>query len=500
LPREAVALRGISKRYPGLLALDDVSFSVAPGSCHAICGENGAGKSTLGKILAGILTPDGGEILLDGARVRFSSPRDALGAGVAMVHQELASCDNLTVAENLCLGALPKRRFLLDRRSLRSRALERLAAIDATVDPARQMSDLSVAERQLVQIASAVASGARVIIFDEPTSSLGYAETESLYTLIGRLQEHDVAVIYVSHRMAEIFSIADTITVLRDGRHVGTWPAAELDEPELVRQMIGRGLDTDSQIRLETNQGEERLRVENLSSPGKFEGVSLDVRAGEVVGLAGLVGAGRSEIANALFGLDANARGRVWVRGEPVALNDTRGAMRCRIGYVPEDRKRHGLVLSMCAGHNATLPILERFSRAGFISASAEHNAASGFFERLRIKAAPADEANHLSGGTQQKLVLAKWLAADCDILILDEPTRGVDIGTKAELHAWIHRLTHDGAAILLISSELPELLNVATRIIVLRGGRMVGELPRARATQESLLRMMAGLERAERC
>jgi ribose transport system ATP-binding protein len=491
---DAVALRGITKRFPGLVALDDVSVTVASGSCHAVCGENGAGKSTLGKILAGIHVPDGGEMLLDGAPVHFASPRDALAAGVTMVHQELAFCDNMTVAENLCLGALPRSRGFVDRAELRRRATELLAAVDASVDPDRGMLSLSVAEQQLVQIAAAVGAGARVIVFDEPTSSLGHAETETLYSLIGRLKEHGVTVIYVSHRMAELFRIADAMTVLRDGRHVGSWPASELDEPTLVQHMIGRQLEQYYPAHVDAARGEERLRVEGLTSPGRFAEVSFSVHGGEVVGLAGLVGAGRTEIADALFGLDPAATGQVFVRGEPVELHDGRDAMRQRIGYVPEDRKRHGLVLSMTAGHNATLPIMERFARAGFVDRGAELTAAAGYFERLRIKADPRDATVHLSGGTQQKVVLAKWLAADSDILILDEPTRGVDVGTKAELHGWIDTLATDGAAILLISSELPELLNVATRIVVLRAGRVVGELSRADATQEKLLRMMAGV------
>ena len=490
---DAVALRGITKRFPGLVALDDVSFAVARGSCHAVCGENGAGKSTLGRVLAGIHEPDGGDVLLDGVPVRFDSPRDALASGVAMVHQELAFCDQMTVAENLCLGAIPQRRGFVDRVELRRRAEELLEAVDAQIDPDRPIHGLSVAEQQLVQIAAAVGAGAKVIVFDEPTSSLGHAETENLFALIGRLIARGVTVIYVSHRMAELFRIADTMTVLRDGRHVGTWPASELDEPTLVQHMIGRKLEQYFPSHIEAPQREERLVVQGLSSPGRFTDVSFTVRSGEVVGLAGLVGAGRTEIADALFGLDPDVTGSVSVAGQPLSLGDVGDGMRRRIGYVPEDRKRHGLVLSMTAGHNATLPIMQRFAHACLVDGDAERTLAADYFERLRIKASAEDPTTHLSGGTQQKVVLAKWLAAGSDILMLDEPTRGVDVGTKAELHGWIDTLASDGAAILLISSELPELLNVATRIIVLRAGRVVGELARADATQEKLLRMMAG-------
>jgi ABC-type sugar transport system ATPase subunit len=356
------------------------------------------------------------------------------------------------------------------------------------------MEGLSVAEQQIVQIAAAVGASARVIVLDEPTSSLGHAESEALYGLIDQLKARGMSVLYVSHRMSELFRIADTMTVLRDGKHVGTWAARELDEPTLVRHMIGRKLDQYFPAHAKGPRGEERLRVEGLTSPGKFDDVSFAVHAGEVVGLAGLVGAGRSEIAEALFGLDPNVRGAISVRGVPLAITRARDAMDLRIGFVPEDRKRHGLVLSMTAGSNVTLPILSRFAHAGVVDTNAEQAAAAGYFDRLRIKAEPGDATVNLSGGTQQKLVLAKWLAADCDILILDEPTRGVDVGTKAELHGWIDTLAGDGAAVLLISSELPELLNVATRIIVLRAGRVVGELSRDDATQERLLRMMAGL------
>jgi ABC-type sugar transport system ATPase subunit len=339
-----------------------------------------------------------------------------------------------------------------------------------------------------------VGAGARVIVFDEPTSSLGQAETEVLYALIDRLKARDVTVIYVSHRMAELFRLADTMTVLRDGKHVGTWPASELDEAALVQQMIGRRLEQYFPTHAGRSRGEERLRLDHLSSPGRFADVSFAVHAGEVVGLAGLVGAGRTEIADALFGLDPTARGQVFVRGHPVGRFRARDAVARGIGYVPEDRKRHGLVLAMSAGQNITLPIVGRFARAAVIDGSAERSATSGYFEKLRIKAELSDGAGNLSGGTQQKLVLARWLAAGADILILDEATRGVDVATKAELHGWIDTMAGDGAAIMLISSELPELLNVATRIIVLREGRVVGELARAEATQAKLLRMMAGI------
>ena len=478
-----------------MVALRDVSFDVAPGSCHAICGENGAGKSTLGKILAGLHQPDAGTLELDGAPVRFSSPRDALAAGVAMVHQELAFCDNLTVGANLCLRQIPRRFGLIDRRSLRARALQLLEAIGARIDPDRRMDALSLAEQQLVQIAAAVGEGAKVIIFDEPTSSLGDAEAGRLYTLIASLKARGVTQLYVSHRMHEIFTLCDTVTVLRDGQHVSTHPAAQLTEGALVRQMIGRELTEYFPVHATQPRGEERLRVERLSSPGRFTDVSFSIHAGEVVGLAGLVGAGRSEIARAIFGLDPQATGEFHVRGRRVTIGTPRDAMRHGIGFVPEDRKRQGLVLGMRTRENTTLPTLSRFARAGWVDQRAEATAVKQSFSRVALRAGREAPVSSLSGGNQQKVVLAKWFTADSTLLILDEPTRGVDVGAKADLHAWIDQRAAGGDAVLLISSEIPELLTLASRILVLREGRLRGEVSREQASQEALLRMMAGLD-----
>lgn len=474
--------------------MSGVSFDIAPGACHAICGENGAGKSTLGKLLAGIMPPDDGTIEIDGQRVRFASPRDALSNGIAMVHQELAFCDNLTVGENLCLSALPRRFGFVDEVELRRRALTLLSAIGANIDPDRGMRSLSVAEQQLVQITAAVAEGAKVIVFDEPSSSLGESEAQRLYALIHTLKQRGVTLLYVSHRMPEIFALCDSITVLRDGQHVITCPIADINETALVQHMIGRQLDQFYPAHIGKARGDELLRVENLSSPGKFHDVSFSVHAGEVVGIAGLVGAGRSEIAQALFGLDRNVTGRIYVRGKPVTIKSAQDAMAHGIGYVPEDRKLQGLVLGMRARENATLPILERFAKFGIVDQSSETTAARAEFNKLQMRATPEVTTGTLSGGNQQKIVLSKWLAAKGDILILDEPTRGVDVGTKSELHALIGQRAAEGAAILVISSELPELINVSSRVVVLREGRITGETPRAEATQERLLRMMAGL------
>lgn len=550
----AVSFKGITKRFPGVLALDGVTLNVAAGSCHALCGENGAGKSTLGKVLAGIYVPDAGSFAVHGEPARFSNPRDALVTGVGMVHQELAFCDNLSVAENLCLGALPSRRGFVRRAEMWERASAMLEEIDASVDVRHPLAELNLAQQQMVQIASAVGSGARIIVFDEPTSSLSHVEAERLYDLTERLKTRGVTCIYVSHRMPEIFRLCDAVSVLRDGRHVDTSPVAGLSERELVRMMIGRALDSQrvgpppparpvireehprrpaQQIRVadrvgdgtrgqgkrdgrtlyaqredvaegvfepdaNNGTGDEVLRVVALSSPGRFDGVSFSLRAGEVVGLAGLVGAGRSEIANALFGLDRAARGSIFLDGRRVRIRGPREAIRLGIGLVPEDRKRQGLVLSESALHNTSLPILPRLSRFTWLRRAQERTMVAEYVDRLRVRTPRLDAVvAGLSGGNQQKLVLAKWLAARSRVLILDEPTRGVDVGAKSEIHELIDQLAAQGRAILLISSELPELLRLCNRMLVLRAGRIAGEVTSERATQDGLLRLMAGLRDA---
>ncbi len=491
----AVRFERISKRFPGARALDDVSFDIAAGSCHALCGENGAGKSTLGKILAGIHAPDSGRIVLFGQPVAFAGPEQALAAGVGMVHQELAFCENLSVAENLCLGALPASYGFVDQHAMRQQAESMLAAIGGQIDVRRRVGDLTTGQQQMLQIATAVGTGARIIVFDEPTSSLSQHEAEKLYELIGRLRDRGVTSIYVSHRMEEIFRLCDTATILRDGALVATRPIAELTQASLVQMMIGRPLEEYFPSHIHAKTGEELLRVEGLSSPGKFEDLNFALHAGEVLGFAGLVGAGRSEMAQALFGLDGAATGKVSVRGKALGFAGPREAMRAGVGLVPEDRKRQGLVLAMSALANTTLPILGSLSSWSFIRRTAERALVGTYFDRLRVRAAGVDVVTAaLSGGNQQKLVLAKWLAAKCQILMLDEPTRGVDVGAKAEIHALIDDLASRGAGVILISSELPEVLNLCTRVIVLREGRIAGELPRAAATQDALMRLMAGV------
>ena len=485
----------ISKRFPGVHALDDVSFAVERGSCHALMGENGAGKSTLGKILAGVYTADSGEIRLDGHTIHAADPLTARRLGIAMVHQELAFCPNLTVAENLCLGELPGRLGWLDRRILRDNARAMLAEIGADIDVDRPMHELSTGQEQVVQIAAALGLNARIIVMDEPTSSLSVAESEHLFKLLAHLKQRGITVIYVSHRMEEIFRLCDSITVLRDGRHVVTELVSATHRERVIQQMIGRDVATHSPQHLEKSLGNELLRVEDLSSPGKFDGVSFTLRAGEVLGLAGLVGAGRSEVATAIFGLDPSATGRVLVRGREIPMGSIEAALQSGIGLVPEDRKRMGLVLGMNCRENGSLAALNQLTRFGVVNRRAESSLVQRYADRLRVKAPSLESIiSGLSGGNQQKIALAKWLARDCDVLIIDEPTRGVDVGAKSEIHSLLDELACQGLAVLVISSELPEVISLSRRILVLREGRIVGELTRAEFSQAGLMRLMAGV------
>jgi ABC-type sugar transport system ATPase subunit len=427
--------------------------------------------------------------------VRFGTPRDALAAGVGMVHQELAFCENLTVAENLCLGAMPARRGLVSRYEMARRAEAMLAEIHMALDVSRPLGELPIAQRQMIQIAGAVGHGARIIVFDEPTSSLSDAEAGRLYDLIGRLTQRGVTCIYVSHRMPEVFRLAHAVSVLRDGKYVGTRPTSGFSPAELVQMMIGRGLTEYFPPHATGAQGEELLRIEELTATGKFERVSFSLHAGEIVGVAGLMGAGRSELAHSLFGLTPVTAGRVFVREQAVHIRTPEAAMRLGLGLVPEDRKRQGIIPLLSGLANLSLPSLPRLSRGSWIRRPAERALGREFAERLRIRSSGMEATvAGLSGGNQQKIVLARWLAARSRILILDEPTRGVDVGAKAEIHALIGRLAAEGHGVLLISSELPEILSLSSRILVLRGGRLAAEIPHQHATQEILLRHMAGV------
>jgi ABC-type sugar transport system ATPase subunit len=491
-----VQFSNITKRFAGVVALSDVSLSIDRGECHGLMGENGAGKSTLGKILAGIHRPDEGQIQIDGRVVSIHNPNDALRHGIGMVHQELAFCPDLSVAENLCMGQYPRRLgFLVDRPEMQRMAKRLLEQIGVQLDVDQPMRSLSTAQEQLVQIASAVGTNAKILVFDEPTSSLSEPEAQHLFKLIEDLRSRGVTMIYVSHRMPELFRLCDRISVLRDGKFVGTVSRAEATQDKIVRMMIGRSIEEYFPQHLSASPGETVLRVKNLNSPGNFSDISFDIRAGEIVGFAGLVGAGRSEIAKAIFGLDRTATGDVQINGEALGLGNVRDSMSRGIGFLPEDRKRQGLVLMMSCRANMSMAMLERLSRMGLLAHDSERAIAEEYFRKLSVRAPSIETAvAGLSGGNQQKVAIAKWLARQAKLLIVDEPTRGVDVGAKAAIHQLVDDLAQQGVAIMLISSELPEVLNLSTRIIVMRQGKIVGEVPRQIATQENVLRLMAGV------
>jgi ABC-type sugar transport system ATPase subunit len=489
---------GITKRFPGVLALDNVSFAIERGTCHALIGENGAGKSTLGKILAGVQTADSGVIRLDGRAIAPASPLAARELGIAMVHQELAFCPNLSVAENLCLGDLPRRAGFVNRAELRQRAKAMLATIGADIDPDVIIGTLSTGREQLVQIAAAVGTGARVIVMDEPSSSLSAAETAELFRLVRELKSRGITLIYVSHRLEELFALCDHITVLRDGRHVATERIAATTPQRVVTQMIGRELLFTTPNHLARPLGDELLRTEHLCSPGKFSDLNLSVRAGEIVGVAGIVGAGRSEVLEAIFGLDPHATGRITVKGAALPCGSRDAALAAGLGLVPEDRKRQGLVLGLNNRENTSLAALPRLTTAGWVRRGDERALALRYTQRLRVKAPSLETITAgLSGGNQQKIALAKWLARSCDVLLIDEPTRGVDVGAKAEIYQLLDELACEGKALLVVSSELPELIGLCRRILVMRAGRLAGEVPRADFSEAALMRLMAGVAAA---
>jgi ABC-type sugar transport system ATPase subunit len=483
----------ISKTFPGVRALDDVSVEFEKGSIHALMGENGAGKSTLGKIIAGVYTPDRGVIKIEGQEVKPTDPRIAAELGIAIVHQELAFCPNLTVGENLLLENLPTNAGFVEWTKLRDRAKALLHEIESDIDVDTPLGQLTTGQQQMVQIATAVGINARIMIFDEPTSSLSINESEHLFALINRLKERGVSIVYVSHRMDEIFRICDTITVLRDGKHVASEPIAKTNRDRLIRQMVGREVLLTRPKHLDLEPGEEVLRVENLSSTGKFENVSFNVRRGEIVGMAGLVGAGRSEVATAIFGLDKHATGNVYIKGKKMPLGNVNEAMRRQIGFLPEDRKTAGLVLGMSIADNISLAHIDYFSNLGFVDQRRELTEVERLTKRLRVKAPSLESITAgLSGGNQQKVAIAKWMARTCDLLIVDEPTRGVDVGAKSEIYQLLDEVACQGLAILMISSELTEVLNLSRRIVVLREGFLTGELSHEQFSQEGLLHLMA--------
>jgi ABC-type sugar transport system ATPase subunit len=485
-------VRHLSKSFPGVQALADVGLDVAAGEVHALLGENGAGKSTLMKILAGLLQPEAGEIRFQGRAVRLPAPHHARRLGIAMIHQELLPFPHLSVAENIFMGQQPASRFLgwIDRSRLQAEARRLLDRLGAPLSPARRMGELSVAEMQTVEIAKAMAHRAELLIMDEPTSALSAHETERLFEIIRGLRQRGASVIYISHKLDEVFRLADTVTVLRDGRHIATVPIRGLTPDQLVAWMVGRELPA-GRANSGAPPGEVALAVRGLSKAGRFRDVSFQVRRGEVLGFAGLMGAGRTDVVNALYGLAPADTGEILVHGRPARIRSPRQAIRLGLGLVTEDRKEFGLVLPMSVKHNLTLTDLRRCCRAGVIRHATENRLADERLSAFAIRAAHRNQAvGLLSGGNQQKVVMAKTLLAEPQILLLVEPTRGIDIGAKAEVHALIAGLARAGKAVVLVSSELPELLALSDRLVVLREGVVTAELDARQAAPEQVLRL----------
>ena len=487
--RGNLEIRNVSKAFPNVQALTDVSLDIRPGEILAFMGENGAGKSTLLKIINGDYQPDAGTLTLDGQTVAFANPRAAHKAGIRVIYQEPEIIPGVDVAENIWVGELPKRLGFVDRGRLNAEVRRSLAEYGFEgVLPMNLLGDqLSSAQRQVVEIMRALKSGVRVLALDEPTSSLTDDEVERLFTLVRRLRDEGVAIIYVSHRIKEILQLCDRVAILRDGRLIAVKPAAELTDAEIVRLMVGRDL-TDVFQRRPAGTDREVLRVEDIRS-NWHRGVSFHINAGEVVGFAGLVGAGRTELAKVIFGELPKNSGTIVLDGRDVTIRRPDDAIDKGIGFAPEDRKREGLILIRSVLENASLAILRRLSRFHFVRSGLERSVVTGFVEELRVRTPSIDqEVGKLSGGNQQKVVLARWLAAKPKVLILDEPTRGIDVGAKAEIYRLIDDLANDGLGIMFISSELPELLGLADRIYVMQNGRITGELAGARATEEAVL------------
>jgi L-arabinose transport system ATP-binding protein len=488
-PGGILQIRNVSKAFPNVLALTDVSLDIRPGEILAFMGENGAGKSTLLKIINGDYQPDAGTLTLDGKPLAFANPRAAHKAGIRVIYQEPEIIPGVDVAENIWLGELPKRMGFVARGRLNDQVRRSLVEYGfQDLLPLHMMGDqLSSAQRQLVEIMRALKSGVRVLALDEPTSSLTDDEVERLFTLVRRLRDEGVAIIYVSHRIKEILQLCDRVAILRDGKLVAVRPAAELTDDEIVRLMVGREL-ADVFHRRPAGTGREVLRVENVYS-NWHNGVSFHINAGEVVGFAGLVGAGRTELAKVVFGELPMNSGSIILDGKPVTIRRPDDAIAKGIGFAPEDRKREGLILIRSVLENASLAILRRLSRLHFVRRRLERSVVTGYVERLRVRTPSVDqEVGKLSGGNQQKVVLARWLAVRPKVLILDEPTRGIDIGAKAEIYRLVDDLANEGLGIMFISSELPELLGLADRIYVMQNGRITGELAAAEAGEEAVL------------
>ena len=485
--------RDIRKAFPGVVALDGVSLKLRSHSVHALMGENGAGKSTLMKIIAGIYAPDEGELRLQGQAVRFASPREALQQGIAMIHQELNLLPSMSVAENVWIGREPLRFGLVNHRELRDRTRALLERLHIDLDPDAEVRRLSIAARQLVEIARALSYDSHLLIMDEPTSALTERDAERLFVIVRELRDEGKGILYITHRLEELTEIADEISVLRDGRYVGSGRPGELGRDEIIRMMVGRTLE-----RIFPHEpgepGAVALSVSHLTLPGHFYDVSFELRCGEILGLAGLVGCGRSKLAEAIFGLTPASGGDIRIDGQEVRIDSPRTSVAHGLGFVTEDRKETGCFLTLDVLENVAISVLSRdFVRIGFVRGPALRRACREMLQRLRVKTPDLNECiGNLSGGNQQKVLLGRWLLLGPRILILDEPTRGVDVGAKAEIHQLISRLVSQGMAVLMISSELPEILGMSDRVMVMHEGRVTGMLSREQADQVTIMDLAA--------
>ncbi|HWR43857.1 sugar ABC transporter ATP-binding protein [Sporomusa sp.] len=489
-------MRGIIKEFPGVKALKSVNFSLAAGEIHALLGENGAGKSTLMKILSGVYQKDAGEIVLNGQTIEITGPRQAQELGIGIIHQELNLVPELTVMENIFLGREPLRALgFVDWKTMREQAAQVLARLCSDISPDSIVAQLSIGEQQMVEIAKALSYETKILIMDEPTAALSGRETEHLFGIIRQLAAAGVGIVYISHRMEELFALSHRITVMRDGAYIGTVNTPEAVFDQLVKMMVGREMTARFPKEI-APLGNEVLSVDGLSRQGVLENVTFTVRAGEVVGIAGLMGAGRTELARAIFGADPVDSGTITIAGKPVTIKTPADAIRSGIGLITEDRKHQGLILSLSVGENISLAALETVSSQTFISSKAEASLVSSQIDKLRIRTPNAAQlVKNLSGGNQQKVVIAKWLSTSPQLLIMDEPTRGVDVGAKAEIYQIMNMLTAAGVGILMISSELPEVLGMSDRVLVMHQGRIMADMPVAGATQEKIMAYAAGGE-----
>lgn len=487
-------IEGISKSFPGVQALDDVTMNVRPGTVHAVLGENGAGKSTLMKILIGMYHPDSGTVTFEGKKVNISDTRSALAMGISMIHQELSAVLEMSVAENIYLGREPRNRFgLIDRRAMNRQAAELFARWNIPLVPTAPMKSLSVAGMQMAEIAKAISYDARVVIMDEPTSAITDREVDLLFEMVNQLRDAGTAILYITHKMDEVFRISDEVTVFRDGRLVATNPASEMDSAALIRLMVGREL-THLFPKEPAEIGDVVLSVRGLRRGRLVNDVSFDLHRGEILGLAGLMGAGRTEVLETIFGIQRAEAGEITVHGKRVRIRDPRDAIRAGIGLLTEDRKGTGIMGVLSVRDNMFSAALPRFSRIGFLSGKQMNEAGEAQRDALAIKTPTLRQViENLSGGNQQKVLISRWLLTLPDILMIDEPTRGIDVGAKSEIHRLMSTLAGQGKAIIMVSSEMPEVLGMSDRIVVMHEGRVSGELSRAEATQDRVMELATG-------